>query len=492
MKKNITLFLLVLSLHTMIAQISISDAEKIKMHSTFVSKMMQSQTIRVNEMHKTDGFITSRRVVSQSKHDNTLVSLEDSVKVTYTGESSSTYDYNTMVYAYNYPYNTSPFFGFNGIFTKPQIQYAHYTHWQINPNTLVYGFYQKDDVTYDASKNLLSDTAFYADSLVLPNMLHLNKFNAANKIESSYSCKYRGGIVDSAFKQYFVYDGANKLIKDSMYEFHAGAWYVVSRSIYTYDLANNLTLINNYSNVSDTTFLLPLIEQLQYANTYDVSNRLSTVQTSFHDGTSLRAYVRDTFEYTGISAFHTAWRQHQYDRINSRWEPTSNMTKHLNAAGLPDTINIKGYDRIAGLWTPSAMYLCNYDTFGNPTQLRDYQFNFISFPSTPDFTTYYFYETYSIDTGNGNIGIQALQTQASNVFPNPTNGIITIKGLDPANPILNVSLVDMNGRLYRNQEVVNDNGIITLSILDMNPGTFILLLADQNGVLIDQKLIIKE
>jgi hypothetical protein len=50
----------------------------------------------------------------------------------------------------------------------------------------------------------------------------------------------------------------------------------------------------------------------------------------------------------------------------------------------------------------------------------------------------------------------------------------------------------MNGRLYRNQEVINDNGIITLSILDMNPGTFILLLADQNGVLIDQKLIIKE
>ncbi len=492
MKNNLILLLVLFSVQSIFAQVGMIDTEKIMLQNIYIAKMMQQQSHVVNVMNKTDGFTTARRVVSQSKHDDMLTRLVDSVKVSYSGESSSTYDYNAMVYAYNYPYNTSPLFGFNGIFTKPQIQFDRYTHWQINPNTLVYGFYQKDYASYDASKNLLRDTAVFADSLVFPNMLHLNNYTAANKIESSYSFKYSGGVADSAFKQYFVYDGSNKLVKDSMYQFHAGAWYVVSRSLYTYDGSNNLTLINNYSNVSDTTFLIPLIEQLQYSNTYDASNRLTTVQTSFYDGTLFRAYVRDTFEYTALSTFHSGWREHQYDRINSRWEPTSNMIKTLNVDGLPDTINAKTYDRIAGLWVPFTKYICKYDSFNNPTQLREYQYNFSSFPATADFTTYYFYETYTVDTGNGNIGIESLKSDLIKVFPNPTNGTVFIDGIDLNKVIIHLTIMDVSGRIYREQELINNAGKASFSMYDMIPGTYLIKLSDEKGQFVKQQLLIKE
>ena len=471
------------------AQAPITVNNRLKTHAQLLSNLLQPQAISQSTFNKTNA-TTSYRVIGQGTHDNSDSSMVDSVKVTYGTYNTSTYDYNTMVYAYNYPYNSSPMFNFQGVFSTPQIQYKTYKHWQIDPNTLVYGFYQTENAGYDAAKNMVRDTVKFADSLVLPNMLYLNNFNAANKIVSSFSFMNNSGAVDSAFKQYFVYDASNKITKDSIYEYYGGTWHVVSRTFYTYDVSNNLTLIDQYANVSDSTFTLPLIKRLQYANTYDASNRLITVKTSFYDDSLFRAFVKDTFEYTGASTFHTSWRQHQYDAINLRWEPMSRMTKQLNANGLPDTINIEGYNRIASIWTPAAMWICRYDTAKNPIKLFDFEYNFTAFPATPDFSTYYFYESYENEVNHTAIQPINLTVDAITLYPNPAKSDVTIQGLSTQQKTIKISIADMQGRLYRQQDIIVNGSNASFSMANFVPGTYTILLEDNTGNTIHQQLIV--
>jgi hypothetical protein len=473
------------------AQAPLSVSTSLKTHTQFLGNLLQPQAHTQPNYNKTNATI-SYRVVSQGTHDNSDNSMVDSVKVTYGAYNTSTYDYNTMVYNYNYPYNTSPMFNFQGVFTTPQIQFKTYKHWQINPNTLLYGFYQSENAGYDASRNMIRDTAKFADSLVLPNMLYWNNFNASNKIVSSFSFMNNGGAIDSAFKQYFVYDASNKLTKDSMFEYYRGAWHVVSRTFYTYDASNNLTVIDQFANVSDTTFLLPLIKRLQYDNTYDASNRLITVKTSFYDDSLFRPFVKDTFEYTGASAFHTSWRQHQFDAINLRWEPMSRMTKQLNANGLPDTMYVEGFNRIASVWTPGAMWICRYDTAKNPIKLLDFQYNFVSFPATPDFSTYYFYESYENEVINTSVHAFDHNENLITLFPNPASTNISIEGLATQQKTVKVSIADMQGRLYCQQDILVNGSTATFSMADLMPGTYTIVLEDNTGKALHQQILIKQ
>ncbi|MCX6295578.1 MAG: hypothetical protein NTX97_05850, partial [Bacteroidetes bacterium] len=256
-------------------------------HLTILNGLMQEQ----NNVAQESRLISSERVIAQSTYDNYSHTKSDSVKLNYVLNGISTYDFSMMLYPYNYPYSTSPTFNYLGTFTKPQVEYNSYSHWTINPNTLIYGFYEKDLAGYDIYKNLIKDTALFADSSIFPNKTFTNNFNVVGLIDSSRSYVYQAGVSNKAFRQLFSYTAANKVLKDSTYEYSGGAWHLVSKTFYTYDVSNNLIQIDNYSNNADLTYTLPLVEQLKYTNTYDATNRLKTVHTSYFDGTSLMPSV---------------------------------------------------------------------------------------------------------------------------------------------------------------------------------------------------------
>jgi hypothetical protein len=335
MKQLLTLFSATLATAATFAQHpavhpSLSD------HKSMLNVLLQPQMGSLSEK-----MTLSERVKAQSTWDNTLGSKSDSVYLVYPTNGISNYDFNMMLYPYNYPYSTSPMFNnCLGVFTKPQVDYSRRDHWQIDPNTLTYGFYERDLCGYDPSFNLLRDTALFADSSFYPNMRYSNSFNAMNNVDSSHSYSWISGTSSSAFKQYFSYNASNKVTRDSIYEYSASAWHKVSNTTYTYDVPGNLIQIDNYSNNSDSTFTAPLIEQLKYVNTYDGTGRLKTVQSSYYDGTMLKPYVTDSFAYTGTTPFHLSWKEYQYDAINSYWAPMTFMTKTLGGSGFPDVVNI--------------------------------------------------------------------------------------------------------------------------------------------------------
>jgi Secretion system C-terminal sorting domain len=482
MKQIYTLLVAIVFSTTIHAQ-STSTAVNLLQQKKFIHTLLQSQ-----QNNSSNRSVASQRVIGQSTYDNVMSSKVDSVKLLYGLNGTSTYDFNMLLFPYNYPYNSTPLFNYLGVFAKPQILAEKYDHWTINPNTLIYGFFEKNIAKYDVNKNLIKDTALFADSALIPNMTYANTFNAANNIDAGYSYNYHAGVSSNSFKQFFKYDAFNKLTNDSIYAYHAGTWHLASKTVYSYDASNNLVLIDNYSNTTDTTYTSALVHQLQYANTFDASNRLLTVQTSYFDGTAFTIYVQDTFAYTGASTFHTSWKEHQYDAINGYWAPMTYMSKTLNGAGFPDVINIQTFDSLANAWVPSMKQLVMYDASNNPTQLDQYDYNFIAFPLTPDFSTYYYYETFTNTTGINNL------TKASNtitVFPNPSSSSITIAGMNHSLQKGFVMFYDTQGRKVKEQTFLSLNTLETISIDDLQPSIYLMVIADENKIVQSTHSVVK-
>jgi hypothetical protein len=309
-------------------------------------------------------------------------------------------------------------------------------------------------------------------------MHFVNTFNAAKNIATGSWYMLSMGVSDSAFKQYFAYNSANKLTKDSIYEYHLGAWHLVSKTNYTYDGSNNLTQVDQFSNTTDTSMTQPLIGQLKYVNTYDASNRLLTVLTSLYDGTALTAYVKDTFAYSGANSFHTSWREHQWDAINNYWAPVYNMQKHLNSSSLPDTVNSFGFDSLANAWTPSARDVISYNSMNNPVTVQAYQYSWTSFPTSPDYTTTYYYKNY-LDASA--VQPDVVAAQQGNVYPNPATDMLTVSelGAELGTAVV-ATFTDMNGRVVIRQSGHYYSGM-QLGIGELVPGLYILYIADADG-----------
>ena len=392
-------------------------------HNVVLNSLLQQPQKSLPAM-KTTGGVKYKRVIAQSTHDS-LNTIDDSVNLRYSLYHTSTYDYNTMAYAYNYPYSTSPMFNnYMGIFAKPQVLFDTFMHWTINPNNATYGYYETAYATYDTGYKMIGYLDLFADSAFNPNMVYTNRFTAAKNIDTAYGYVWKSGTADSAFKQFFTYNTSNQITKDSTYEYHLGSWHVVSRSLYTYNGSNDLIQIDNYTNDTDTSMTKPLVEQLQYINTFDASHRLLTVASSYFDGAALSPYIRDTFAYSGTYVFHSSWREYQWDPINHYWAPMTNMTKHINTLGEPDTVTIQGFDSLLNAWVPQTRDVIIYNSFKDPDTLKEFDYNFTAFPTKPSFTTVYYYDSFFNKTG-----VEHLTTLNDNVkiFPNPCCICLTMK-----------------------------------------------------------------
>jgi len=437
---------------------------------------------------KTTTGIAYQRVIAQSTKDSTGVYF-DSVSLFYGPNKGSTYDYNDMIYPYNYPYSTSPMFNYAGTFTKPQVLFDTLMHWTLDPNANAYGYYETDNATYDVHSNLETYKASYADSAINANRNFINKFNTAYNIDTAWSFNYISGVSDSAFRQFFSYNSSHLLIEDSTYEYHSSSWHLVSKTYYTYDGSNNLTEIDNYSNNTDTTFTLPLVEQLQYINTYDASHRLLTVASNYYYGSGFGPYVRDTFAYTGTNAWHSSWKEYQYDPINLVWAPQFNMSKVANISGLPDTVTIQGFDSILNAWVPQSFDVISYNTSHNPDTLKEYDYNFTAFPSTASYTTLYYYQTaYNTVETNPVAG----NPDVSMLYPNPVAGQLTITGLNAAlGARLSVSMLNETGQVV-SRETFSWQGQKQVGTQELLPGIYWVVIQDETGALLHRQSIVRQ
>ena len=465
------------------------SADRTARHKEMISRLLQQHTDQKRTARTTSG-TSDLRVAAQRTRDSVGV-LTDSVKLFYAPNMGSTYDYNTMIYPYNYPYSTSPMFNFAGVFTKPQVLFDTCLHWLQDPFSMpgAATLYEATVAGYDGSQNLTSFTDLFTDSVTNTNMSFLNWFNSSNNIDTGYWFRLHAGVADTIFKQFFDYDGSGNLIKDSIYEFHLGNWHLVAKSLYTYDGMNNLTQINYFANDTDTSFTQPIFEKERYINTYDASDRLVSVLTKMYTGAALDSYVIDTFGYTAAYTFHTSWKEYQYDPINHYWAPMFRMSKVLNGSGRPDTVNIEGFDSLLNAWVPGTMNVVHYNTANYPDTIREYDYDFTHFPATPSYSTVYYYETYLTTTGLETVA----ETGASaTIFPNPATNTFTISLSHTApSSTLSYALMNVKGHVVQRAQMPMQTET-KVSISDLVPGVYWIIVQDGNGKLLHKQAIVKQ
>jgi uncharacterized Ntn-hydrolase superfamily protein len=74
-------------------------------------------------------------------------------------------------------------------------------------------------------------------------------------------------------------------------------------------------------------------------------------------------------------------------------------------------------------------------------------------------------------------------------YPNPTNGLISIKA--PSNDLTKIIIIDVLGRIVISKEpILSSNGIIQISLEHLNEGTYTMLLFHDNENVIRSKIIL--
>lgn len=485
------LFLTVISVSSAIAQEARDNQKQALKHNQIIGALLRSTPYSAPlAAAKSTAGVPTQRVIAQSTVDNGTSLYTDSVTCSYSGMNHSTFDYNTIIYPYNYTYGTSPMFELKGIFTEPQVKYDTYVHWTINPFTMpTFSLYEGNYATYDTNSNQTHFVKLFVDSSTNDNMSYANSFDTVGNIIKGLTFNLNAGIEDSAFKQFFTYDTAHRLVKDSVYELHLGVWRIAARTYYSYNASGYLTQIDHFSNQTDTSFLLPLVQQSKYANTYDASGRLIAVVTSLFDGSSLVNYVKDTFDYTGTSGYHSSWRQHQFDPIHGTWWPQYKMSKHINVAGKPDTVYHQGWDSIANSWTPISKDVITYNTYDNPAKVYNYEYNWTSYSTTPDYTTTYYYEIFLLDEPT-RTNIPNNQERLT-LYPNPVKDNLHFASETTNGTGSEISVIDMTGRIILRQSIEKGK-IANVDVQALAPGNYILNLHDKNGKVLNKAQFIKE
>jgi hypothetical protein len=252
-------------------------------------------------------------------------------------------------------------------------------------------------------------------------------------------------------------------------------------------VSNNLIQIDNYANPTDTTFTKPLIEQYQFVNKFDGSHRMLSTYEKQNDGVNFEPYVADTFAYTGSYTYHTSWKEYQYDIIHAYWAPQTYMYKHVNINGLPDTIHIDAFDSLSDKWVYYTKQVAEYDSLKNPDTLFSYQFNYVTFPTKPTFTTKYYYKYITDPNAVNTI------TDSRNiiVYPNPAHNSLTVSGLKNTTEVI-ASIYDMQGRLCCNQNITGINSTIGINTENLVAGTYLLTITDKTGTVLHRQLVIKQ
>ena len=165
------------------------------------------------------------------------------------------------------------------------------------------------------------------------------------------------------------------------------------------------------------------------------------------------------------------------------------MTKTLNTAGYPDTVYTQSFDSIANAWIPQTLQTVSYDTFNNPITLYEYDYNFTSFPSLPNFTTVYYYQILSTLS----LIYDPLTYTRACLFPVPATNQVSVSGFEVGtDKTLKISIININGQILRQETLPRQNGTIQFSVNDLLPGTYWVVLQNNNNSVLNNLMFIKQ
>ena len=353
-----------------------------------------------------------------------------------------------------------------------------------------YGLYDVVSNAYDANNNVtLCNDKYNIGDTTTGWERFINTYDASNNVISSVSLSYNMSSWDTFLRTQYAYNTSGQLVADSTDDWSGpGVWYPNSKQYYTYNTAGNLVYSNVWQDSSSVW-----VEAERYVIGYNADNTIKTDSNSSVMFGIWSPTFTDSFGYTAGVNYWTYLQMYFYEGTDFEKDV---YIKHVNAAGLPDTLTGMQYTSMAT--APS--YLASqakgayiYDTYNNPSIAYNYAFNIAdpgagtgSYETTPTNINHYYYETFGPDA------VKDVVTKESiNVFPNPATSEIKISRPDAVKGAYTfVRFTNAIGQTVRTESMPWMNDTESFSVADLAPGMYIISLQDKAGnVLTTQKIV---
>jgi hypothetical protein len=346
---------------------------------------------------------------------------------------------------------------------------------------------------YDANNNAVFCSDMYNPTDTSGEWDHfINTYDASNNITSSVYLSWMNPGWDTISRVGYTYNSGGLLIADSVEDWMApGTWSPNTRELYTYNTAGNLTYSAVWYNSSSTW-----TETDRYIITYNSDNTLNTDSGSTLSSGSWAPTMKDSFGYTAGVNYWTYLSQYQYSGGDVQWLVSS---KHVNSAGLPDTIFSSFYGTFA---TPPS-YLANrtkysyaYDSYNNPTVSNNYSYQITDpasgagyYNSSPVGTAYFYYEPYMAE----GVKDAGALTEHISIYPNPAAGEVSISRPDAVRGSFTlVTFINAIGQTVRTEGMSWMRETESFSLAGLPQGIYVVTIQDKGGHLLKtEKLVIQ-
>jgi hypothetical protein len=306
-----------------------------------------------------------------------------------------------------------------------------------------------------------------------PGSYNYHNYDAQGRILQLLSLGRTATGMDTTGRIDYYYNQQGQPSFDSIRAYYNGewpAWAAVSR---TYDPQGNLSLLKYDQKF---TYLVPnWATRHEYHYTYypPPGTHLKTVDYYSMQGSP----SRDSMEYAGNNPIAIRQTSLAYD--GTAWMQTRELVRHMNAQGLPDSIYLR-----YGTGQAELKEVYTYSAYGNPTQRLSFQGQ----PPAAYVRYRYYYEVY-----NDPNGITTVKpSEDIKVFPNPSNGEVTLRWKEAGARRVSMQLVNVAGQQVMNASFTLQGTDHHFSIRHLDAGIYWLVLRSEDGALLLREAVVKQ
>lgn len=427
-----------------------------RMTQVILAKQMEPEA-----RYKTTG--TAKRLIGQSRYEGSL--LTDSTRHVYRNFKGSAHP-NENSYFSNTQYRIEYFDA-----KKPlAVQYIQSdTSYSYQDNGVNLALLNKVINNYDGNGNQTHAIHQDDDGTYERTIITNGNGKRATVIEkdSAGSTAYTDKL-----KHHFIYDGQNRIIKDSAIYIPLGLDFY--KEDYFYNSNGNLDSFNIYYMGQSGWEPSYKIEFL-----YDGSNRILTSTSFVDNGSGWERNYRDSFAYTGASKQFAYWAIQYWDVNNQYWDDdygeiveVDNQNNIIRKYTLDDSsIPMDTTYKLEYFYTSAGLY----DSINAYRHLGNGSFSPLWAVS------HFYYEDYNT------VSVAETKSLQSNIklYPNPANHVLTIS----TDNEITYSIVNMAGQVLLTG-IVNDTHLVDISA--MSRGTYILIAKDKTNIQFQSMSFVKE
>ncbi len=428
---------------------------------------------------------TAKRVKAESTYDYNQndTTRSDTTHYQYSGSRGSVFNFNYMVYRsiYQPVVNPSvyPYDNENLEVKADTVLLLTKAGANLKPADLLVSDYTafnkiaKQDHYYSITSPLDNAVRYVVDynTQGKASLLHVLTFNTVS------------AQFDTSFRRITTYNTQGQIATDSVYTYDFGDYNPQQGIVWTYFPNGKIDTIKIafYTAASDSWS-----DNIRYTHEYYPNGSLQKVIASQNFGAGLMPVIKDTFSYANSAgSFWTTLEESTFGGPNT-WVPSQQLTKHLNAAGYPDTMYIQAPDA-SNIYQTEIKISFEYNSVNLPVTAQEW--DLLADSLQPVALFHYYYEDYQTASIKNTLSNRNSDLM---MFPNPVENTFTIRSKEMMGKKLSLTLSNISGQRVHSQTMTWQREEEIISVQNLPTGIYLLTVQDEAGSLIFNQKVIKQ